>query len=272
MTKPLKISVILPTYNRKVQVIEAIWSVLEQTAVERIGEIIVVDDGSTDGTFQELRRLADSRASESPEIVVLLQENHGVSKARNEGLKASRYPIVAFLDSDDTWLPTKIEAQMSEFDRNSEIDFLGCSVLGEELQVPFTKIKRLHRVTPLQMQVKSFPVTPSIVMKRKIFEEIGGFDEGLKHYEDCDYWQRICFSGYGVYHLQDGLVKLSDKMRFGESGLSANLKSVHSDVVRTLKKHFVLGYFGVIRLAFLRIYYEIKHYRRIIIVKLKKSI
>lgn len=266
----MKVSVIIPTYNRKLELISALKSVFNQTEIERIGEVIIVDDGSTDGTVQHLTDFLSTNIIQQPDVILYRQENQGVSRARNEGLKLAKCSLVAFLDSDDVWLPGKIEAQLRAFDCNNEIDFLGCNVIGEELRVPFSRISHLHRVVPLQMQIKNFPVTPSVVMKKRIFDEMGGFDEKLKSHEDCDYWQRICFSGYGVFHLQDGLVKLSEKMRYGESGLSANLKSVHADVVSTLQKHYKLRYFGILRFVLLRALYEVKHYRRTIIVKLKK--
>ena len=102
-SKPI-VSVIIPTFNRSAMVREAVESVLSQTFDGF--ELIVVDDGSTDGTTDALRPLAGA-------IRLIRQENRGVSAARNRGVAAARGALLAFLDSDDLWLPEKLAVQMS---------------------------------------------------------------------------------------------------------------------------------------------------------------
>ena len=98
------VSVVIPVYNRKEQLLRAVGSVIEQTFQE--WELIVVDDGSTDGTRELMRGLEGGR------IRCLFQPRSGVSRARNLGVSAARFPWISFLDSDDYWLPMKLEAQL----------------------------------------------------------------------------------------------------------------------------------------------------------------
>ena len=113
--KAVDVSVIIPTYNRAGLVVEAIESVLRQTALPR--EIIVVDDGSTDGTPEVLASFGDR-------IVAVRQVNHGVGGARNRALAMATGRYLAFLDSDDTWLDFKLELQVASMEQHPNLGFL----------------------------------------------------------------------------------------------------------------------------------------------------
>ena len=112
------VSIILPTYNRVGSVQAAIHSVLAQTYIDY--ELIVVDDGSTDETASHVREIADPRL-----IYVLHPQNKGAAAARNTGMRMARGDYIAFLDSDDTWHPQKLEVQV-EFLKNSPDQVGGC--------------------------------------------------------------------------------------------------------------------------------------------------
>jgi glycosyltransferase involved in cell wall biosynthesis len=184
----MRVSVIIPTYNRAAWVMEAVASVLAQTY--RDFELFVVDDGSTDGTPAAL-------ASLGGEIKVLRQEERqGVSAARNLGARASAGDWLAFLDSDDLWLPDKLARQVEYLQANP--DLVICQT-GE------TWIRNGVRVNPPEAARKVsgdifLPslarclVSPSAVMlHRRLFEEMGGFDENLPAAEDYDLWLRIAW-------------------------------------------------------------------------------
>ena len=180
------VSVIIPTFNRAHLVGRAISSVLFQTFKNY--EILVVDDGSTDATQEVVERFG-SKIKDVP-----LRSNHGVSAARNAGIRASTAPFLAFLDSDDYWLPEKLSSQMNFFRHNP--GFHICQT--EEIW-----IRRGRRVNPGKKHRKPsgdifLPslgmclVSPSAVMiSRSLLHETGLFDETLPACEDYDLWLRI---------------------------------------------------------------------------------
>ncbi len=180
------VSVIIPTYNRTDRVPSAVASVLDQTFRER--EVLVVDDASSDGTAEALEPFRGR-------IRVLRHDrNRGVSAARNTGIRASTAPLVAFLDSDDRWLPGKLEAQVRFFQDHPEA--VAC-------QTREIWIRHGRRVNPARRHLKPsgdvfLPslarclVSPSAVMlRRTLLEEAGLFDETLPVCEDYDLWLRI---------------------------------------------------------------------------------
>jgi len=192
---PPAVSVIIPTHNRAGCLREAVDSVLAQEF--RNFELIVVDDGSTDDTPRLLQEYGDA-------IRVLRQENRGVSAARNRGIAAARGALIAFLDSDDLWLPGKLDRQVEFF--NSHADALICQT--EELWV-----RKGRRVNPgkrhrkrggmiFEPSLDLCLVSPSAVMvRRELFQRVGFFDESLPACEDYDLWLRVS-SRYAV-HLID---------------------------------------------------------------------
>lgn len=180
------VTVIIPTYNRARKSVRAVSSVLYQTFTDY--EIVVVDDGSNDGTSDCLRALGHR-------IQYLKHpQNLGVSAARNSGIKASRSPFIAFLDSDDYWLPEKLSTQMAFFRQNPGV--VACQT--EEIW-----IRKGVRVNPAKRHLKPSGdifkaslrrclVSPSAVMlKRWLLEEVGLFDQDLSACEDYDLWLRI---------------------------------------------------------------------------------
>lgn len=182
MSSAMEVSVIIPAYNRAHTLKRAIDSVLRQGAGN--WELIVVDDGSTDGT----RECVDALR-----MTYLYQPNRGPSAARNLGIQNSSSEFIAFLDSDDEWLPGKLAAQLRFFEENP--DSLICQT--EEIW-----IRNGRRVNPMKKHKKQgglifekcLPlciVSPSaVMMRRKFFEEAGLFDESLPACEDYDLWLR----------------------------------------------------------------------------------
>jgi glycosyltransferase involved in cell wall biosynthesis len=182
----MNISVIIPTYNRAHLLSRALNSVLVQTLPAQ--EIIVVDDGSTDNT-------ADLMTSEFSQCCYLQQSNLGVSAARNRGIEAATGEWLAFLDSDDEWLPGKLEAQHNLLQQHPDIKI--CHT--EEIW-----IRNGKRVNQMKKHAKSgghifqncLPlcvISPSsVIIHRSLFKEVGTFDENLPACEDYDLWLRIC--------------------------------------------------------------------------------
>ena len=194
-----KVSVIIPTYNRAVFLSEAIDSVLNQSF--RDFELIIVDDGSTDSTPHILRRWEGR-------IRWMRQENSGVSRARNTGIRAARGRYLSFLDSDDLWAREKLEVQVGFLDANPHY---GVCYTDE------VWIRRGRRVNPKKIHGKysgwifdrCLPlciISPSsVLMRREVLDAVGCFDERLPVCEDYDLWLRVA-SRYPIFFLDKKLI------------------------------------------------------------------
>ena len=182
----MNVSVIIPVYNRVHLLGRALQSVLAQTAPAQ--EIIVVDDGSNDGTTAMV-------GARFPQIHYIWQHNQGVSSARNRGIEAARGDWLAFLDSDDEWLPQKLNNQTRMLAANPQYKI--CHT--EEIWV-----RNGRRVNAMRKHAKfgglifehCLPlcvISPSsILIHRSIFDRVGLFNENLPACEDYDLWLRVC--------------------------------------------------------------------------------
>lgn len=182
----MHISVIIPVYNRAEKAEKAIESALGQSHPP--SEVIVVDDGSTDDLGRRVKRLNDRR------LRYVRQENRGVSAARNLGIKNSSSEWLAFLDSDDYWLPDKLKTQVEYHGRRPD------SLISQTDEL---WIRNGIRVNPKEYHLKvdgdvflksleRCMISPSATMiKKTLLEDIGCFDETLPTCEDYDLWLRI---------------------------------------------------------------------------------
>lgn len=183
MEVDLRISVIIPTFNREKWVTKAIDSVQSQT--HPVHELIVIDDGSTDHTLQRI---------DEKKVKILTQKNKGPSAARNLGARHAEAPWLAFLDSDDCWLPEKINHQVSYLKSHPE---------SKWCYTDESWIRKGKRVNACKHHAKSggmifencIPlciVSPSsVVIEKETFLKYGGFDEDLPAAEDYDLWLRL---------------------------------------------------------------------------------
>jgi glycosyltransferase involved in cell wall biosynthesis len=184
LNKPL-VTVIIPTYNRGWIVKEAIASVLDQDFSDF--ELIVVDDGSDDNTREILGAYANG-------ITVLHQSNRGVSAARNRGISEASGQLIAFLDSDDLWLPGKLKTQVKFFEKNADAMINQTQEIWIRNGIRVNPKKRHHKFSGMifERSLALCLVSPSAVMIRKsLFDTVGVFDERLPACEDYDLWLRI---------------------------------------------------------------------------------
>lgn len=179
------ISVVIPVYNRPLQVKRAIDSVLGQSL--KPFEIIVVDDGSTDETPKVLQTYHDI-------IKIITQENRGVSSARNVGIKASRSSWITLLDSDDSWHPEKLARQKAYHDKESSIMISHTAEkwLRNDKEIKQKKSHQKPSGWCFEDNLNFCKIAPSTIMiARAVFEDVGYFDESLEVCEDYDLWLRI---------------------------------------------------------------------------------
>lgn len=199
----MTVSVVIPTYNRAQTVMDAIRSVLVQTFSDL--ELIVVDDGSTDDTATRVGAVAD------PRLRYVRGRHAGVSAARNLGVRQARSELVSFLDSDDIWHTDKLACEVAYLARRPEVDAVFTDLEkrhGDRVYPSFMRqtavfSRRLLRTThpdglvlePREMRLcllEEVPIKPSaLTMRRRAFEDVGGFDETWSSSEDWEFLLRL---------------------------------------------------------------------------------
>ncbi len=241
MTHLPAVSVVLPTFNRASTVLGAVESVFRQTFSDI--EVIVVDDGSQDGTADVLSRIDDPRLR-----VEVLTRNVGAGGARNVGIGLARAPWVAFQDSDDEWLPSKLERQMAQLANAGPsyvASYCGMAVVGG-LDGPNTGRMNLRYVpdaglTGLDGDIlsvilrESFVSTQTLVARRDALMQVGGFDPNLPALEDWELVLRLAQQGLFAF-VDDPLVM----QRFSPNSITrsnAKRAQAHRQIV---EKHFEL--------------------------------
>ena len=194
----MKISVIIPTYNRANFLPEAIESVINQT--QKADEIIIIDDGSTDNTIKILY--------EYKNLKIIQTKNLGVSHARNRGIKEAKNEWVLFLDSDDAWIKNKLEKQIDFHKKNPNILFshTGEKWIRDGKNIKYPKSLEKPQGNCFLENTSTCKIASSSAMVHKsIFEDIGYFDENMRVCEDYDMWLRISLK-YKIGLIQDELI------------------------------------------------------------------
>ncbi len=195
----LSISVVIPTHDRKSVLRRALESVFAQSRPP--DEVVVVDDGSTDGTGAMV-------ASEFKSAIYISQAHKGVSSARNLGIRSSRFEWLAFLDSDDAWKPEKLKMQAEWLESDDSLRICHCDEIWIRNGVRVNP-KLKHRKRGGSIYRHCLPlcaISPSsVIMHRSIFDNLGGFDESLPVCEDYDMWLRVA-SEYDVAYVDAPLV------------------------------------------------------------------
>lgn len=216
----MKVSVVIPTYNRAAFIREALNSVLQQSF--QAYEILVIDDGSTDNTAELLSQMGDSR------IRYLTQDHRGVSAALDLGWRSAHGQYIARLDSDDRWLPDLLQQLVTRMDADPSLGVVFARAQGMDAQG--------HLLTQLIGTEERFPghtlksliygdfVCPiAVLIRRAVIERAGGYDASLIANEDWDLWIRIASQQYGIgyvprvlahyrYHTQNLTRTTSDRM------------------------------------------------------------
>jgi len=190
------ISIIIPTFNRSEYLKRALDSVYKQTVFDY--EVIVIDDGSTDETAEMIR-------INYPDVNYVYQKNAGVSSARNKGLEQAKGDWLAFLDSDDEWMPEKLYKQLDLLKAHPEQKVCHTEEVWIRNGVRVNQMKK-HQKTGGWIFPQCLPLCAmspsSIVIHRSIFEDVGVFDTQLPACEDYDLWLRIT-AKYPVLYITE---------------------------------------------------------------------
>ena len=212
----MNVSVIIPTYNRKNLLKRALHSVSSQTFVPQ--EIIVVDDGSSDGTKGWV-------LEKFPYVRYIYQDNSGVSSARNAGIKEAKGSWIAFLDSDDEWMSNKLEQQKRVINSFQQAWLCHTNEIWVRNGVRVNQMKKHQKYggNVFENCLDICRISPSsVLIKKEVFEMVGLFDESLKVCEDYDLWLRIT-SVLPVIFLDEPLITKygghSDQLSRVDSGI-----------------------------------------------------
>lgn len=262
----MKISVVIPMYNAEKTIVKVLNSVTQQSFLPI--EIIIVNDGSTDNSLHIVQDyIKDNKVVP---IQLIDKKNGGVSSARNIGMQRSKGEWIALLDSDDEWLPNKLQRQKTIIETNPKIDFLGTTRNQEIIKrILWKKLGTLTKITPKNLMVRFVFVVPTVIFKRKILETVGFFDESQKYAEDGNYFIRIA-SCNECYLLNESLVITGGgKAHFGESGLSGNIVEMEKGELQNLKFSYKNKIINSFEYVLLIIFSVLKFIRRWIIVKLR---
>ena len=239
VTDDFKISIIIPTLNRIKYLPRALDSALNQTY--KASEIIVVDNGSSDGTLELLKE-------KYPLIRLLEEKKIGVSAARNKGIISSKSDWVAFLDSDDAWDKKKLEVQKNALLSNStNYKLVHTEEVWFKNNVRTNQMKK-HQKFGGYIFEKCLPlccISPSsVLIEKNIFNQVGFFDEDLPVCEDYDLWLKIC--------SKEKVLFIDQKLTFKYGG--------HNDQLS--KSHWGMDRFRIKSIENLVLNYDLKSYQK----------
>ena len=213
------VAVVIPCYRARATLRRALDSVLRQTVRPR--ELIAVDDASGDGSWEELQRIQREIGTDRL-LILRLERNLGPAAARNAGWDAASAELVAFLDADDTWHPSKLELQARFMREHSEFALSGhCHVAGDlyvdrPAGLPFVEIGARELLRSNRF------VTPSVMLRRSLAER---FRPGQRHMEDHLLWMQLALRGHRLARIELELVSLY-KPQFGAAGQSGDLRAM----------------------------------------------
>ncbi len=280
------VSVIIPTYNRADSTLKnAVESAINQTYNNL--EIIVVDDGSKDNTKEVLEQIND------PRIIYIYQENAGPSAARNNGIRNAKGKYIALLDSDDLWLPEKIEKQVNIAESNQSIGMMCCfgmrynpDTTEKNIEYHYCSAKNSSEFIEglLFAPDKTVTGTSTMLFKREVFDKFGYFETGMRAYEDWDMFFKAALN-YEFYCINEILVHKHTKgdsirnstdleqMEFSRIKFLQNVfsyKNLPEDILRKKNKIYSEAYHSLGWIA-LYCYKNTSYSRKYLFISMKYS-
>lgn len=257
----LSVSVVIPTHNSSATIERAVNSVLAQDLLPT--ELVIVDDCSTDNTVELVRTIA---IPDSIDVkVVRLDTNLGPSAARNEGWNVAGCEFIAFLDSDDSWHPMKLEVQTRWMINNPKVRFTG-HLTGDTpgSDLPERTPIRWFRLT--NFLFRNRVSTPTVMVRREVSSR---FDPQLWFAEDYELWLRLLSGGESMARIELPLAQLH-KADFGVSGLSSNLYPMYRGELRAISNLKSLGHISTVTLALVSMWMTFKFALRVLRTRLRK--
>jgi glycosyltransferase involved in cell wall biosynthesis len=258
-----RVSIIIPSFNHEKYVRECIQSVLDQTYQDF--EIVITDDGSTDGTVNVIKEFDDSRIQ-----LYTHADNKGACIAHNNCIQKAAGEYIAVLSSDDAWEPTKLEKQVAYLDAHPEIGAVFTTVafvdeagklISPENYKNFYIFEKENRSRYEWLKYFFFSGNclchPSILIRKKCYDEVGLLDERMANIPDLDMWVRLCLK-YDIHIVNEKLVRLrilADKSSASADKLSTHIR-VRFEYIQTLNHYLTIND----RETFLKIFPEAEEY------------
>jgi glycosyltransferase involved in cell wall biosynthesis len=237
------VTIVIPAYNAETFLDEAIQSVLAQAIMN--WKLLIIDDGSTDDTAGIVRRYS----AKDQRIQLVQQANQGVSIARNTGVQLAETDYIAFLDADDRWLPTKLAVHLKHLQSKPDLGISYGKVAfispnGEATRTIASS--RLTHLKPENLLYENPTITTSnIVVRRAVFQQVGGFDPEMSYSEDLDWLFRVmCSQNWRVEGINQVLVEyritgqgLSSSLDCIEAGWKTLIQKAHQTNPELVKRH-----------------------------------
>lgn len=256
-------------YNAADSIIRCLDSVINQTYAGKM-EIIIVNDGSTDNSLAIVEEYAHKNST--AKINVFSQVNKGVSAARNFGLREAMGDYIALLDSDDEWLPEKLDTQikyLEAIDRN--FDFV-CSLRNnDEIGFPYKLINGEYaEINVKKLLIRVVGQTSTALFKKKILLNTGFFDEDQSYSEDANYWMKISKENKMIILNKTLVITGGGKPAVGYSGLSANIEKMENGVQKNINEMLFLKRINILEYLIYKGFSKLKYLIRQL--KYKKNV
>jgi glycosyltransferase involved in cell wall biosynthesis len=230
LPRALSIGVIIPVFNSGHVAINAVKSAVKQTQTT-VSEILVVDDGSTDGSAEYIQDECDAA---SIAVRIIRIPNGGAANARNHGMQNCSCDLYAFLDSDDIWFNRKLERQLPAF-KDPMVGMVGClTTMGRGLSAKPSTMGDARTVSLREQLFKNHFQTSTVIVRRRVVDAVGAFPANQRYAEEGDFFNRVA-ANFKCVLLPEVLVDYANgKEGFGMSGLSANLLAMEKGELRNL--------------------------------------
>jgi glycosyltransferase involved in cell wall biosynthesis len=231
------VDIILPFYNTSMGYVrEALKSVFDQTY--RDWKLVIINDGSSEQSTEELESLLKSCTDER--IYYLKIDNRGPSGSRNVGIKETSSPYIAFLDSDDVWLPKKLEEQIDILEAMTSIDLVHSDVLkidgGGQTIGSSASQEHLNNLSPDELFLcllnENFVSTSTVMLRRHAGESVGFFDETFECIVDKDFWLRLLYRGHQFFYYRE----ITALYRVHETNISKKIEKLMRMRLKLIKK------------------------------------
>jgi|WetSurMetagenome_2_1015567.scaffolds.fasta_scaffold01070_9 glycosyltransferase involved in cell wall biosynthesis len=240
------ISVIIPVYNSENTIERCLLSVLNQTI--NVDEIIVINDGSSDNTEALVKSFKIKHRLNN--LVILNQANAGPAAARNRGIIEASGEWIAFLDSDDRWLPDKMAKQIEVLRTYPNISIIGCNFFSNNSKHKPGIIKKVNFIG---MLFKNILFTSTVLVKKNVIEEFY-FDEKKNYSEDSKLWMQIIYANNGIVLSDELVVYAENQKKFRRKSLSAEIWKMEfnelDNYLFLFKRHSISIFLLIILLLF----------------------